>query len=1495
MKKIKQLVVLLLVVFSITAPAQNLIDSLSSINGVLQPDSIRGDILSVSELNLNSASLATPLPSSVSNDTSRFFPPIFLQSGNSCLHSAEIGYTFTYEMNRLNGVAAGSWNNHDPNLYPYLYSFNYVNGGANVLGTPIYSGFRTVLSNGCPMYNDWCYSNGQNNSILYWMDGYEKYHRGMSNRVVGVKTITLYNNNSADIHFNKLKHWLADHGDGSEIGGVAVICIYTDNWVYNSVLPPASAHSGEYVVSQIGNGTVAHAMTIVGYDDNVCYDINGDGYITTNIDINGDGRINTYDSEYGALKIANSWDTWFGNNGFIWLPYSLLDEITPIGSYRKVYVCDVEERNVQLTYKATVRHSHRGHLALYIGYSSSVTSSMPQVRDTLNVFNNQGGGSVHIHGIDQNPIEIGLDFSSKYPNLNSCKKFFLQAVDNNNVGGNYSEGECFLQDFSLIDYRWGETFELPCIIPNIEIGKNTTTTLAINYDLLPFDDNPLPNVLNSNKIVRRTINIGSNIQISNDVNVDMYGTDSYDCNIVVKQGSTMTIDDGVTFTAKRGACKIIVEGNLVLGENVSFCADTNATLQLDFSCAQSVSSFNGSTFQKCDLILPSKSLRFCNCSFLETPLIMDNQKMNSGLLAIIDSCSFVSTLNQFENAIYINYYDAFMINNNTINGNESHFLNGLLIMNCGNTNTMVERFVSNNNISSCRDAGLVFYSSSGNIRNNKISGNRIGVQLLDNCNVGTFSGYCGVQSPQDTQFIHDNDTVEVRITRNCIPSQIRYNYINATASSHPYIKYEDVLSPGTTLSIDIAYNYWGEGLNPVANFVSTDPNVSFTHLPLWVVGACYGHEGNDERNLIVIADSLSSIGEYNKAKLLYRQVIKQYPSTVSAQVALKTLFNLECVAGLDFDGLKMYYLNDTVIGMNAALKSLAFSMSNKCNDAMHNYDEVIAWYESVLLDSLATFNDSIFAAIDLGDLYLRMEATGEKGLVGKLPQFIPASREAHKKRVSHALSLLPHSEKMSMDIYPVDYWLDVVTEQPEGYKIDEHGNVTISSAEGLAWFAAVVNGRNGQEANDFEGKIVKLDSDIDMGLHLWEAIGNSFIEDSVSFEYVQRFFKGSFDGGKHEISNLIHGYKGYYRRLEQFGGYDKCQGLFGNLVNARVENLRMKGFVCLNDLETGLHFGSVAAVAEESVVDRCYSKGSLFPEDHFWGDKGIPAGGIVYRSVNSEISNCVFVADSCISIQMGGIVHDNYTTNESRRAEVSNCYVFGKIIDYVDDSLRIGYSAGVAYANRADSGIENGSIIRNCYYYPVSPGNDIIGHRTAIACYNYTGCTIENCYYLAVPDINFYNGICGDNGGSVRDVSAFSCIGNSCVLETPLEIGEELTDDLEEALNLWINVQENPEDYENWCRDVWMEQGGGPLLCAVYEMLIEGTEGKTVIVPNPIESVLYIISDAIVSVDIYDVMGRKLVKTTDNQIDMSTFRPGIYIVSIVFNNGKNYQGKVIKK
>ena len=63
---------------------------------------------------------------------------------------------------------------------------------------------------------------------------------------------------------------------------------------------------------------------------------------------------------------------------------------------------------------------------------------------------------------------------------------------------------------------------------------------------------------------------------------------------------------------------------------------------------------------------------------------------------------------------------------------------------------------------------------------------------------------------------------------------------------------------------------------------------------------------------------------------------------------------------------------------------------------------------------------------------------------------------------------------------PTDYWKDVVTQQPSGYVLDAYDNVHLYSAEALAWLISVVNGLNGQEADDFNGKKVTLEANVDM-------------------------------------------------------------------------------------------------------------------------------------------------------------------------------------------------------------------------------------------------------------------------------------------------------------------------------------------------------------------------------------------------------------------------------
>ena len=98
----------------------------------------------------------------------------------------------------------------------------------------------------------------------------------------------------------------------------------------------------------------------------------------------------------------------------------------------------------------------------------------------------------------------------------------------------------------------------------------------------------------------------------------------------------------------------------------------------------------------------------------------------------------------------------------------------------------------------------------------------------------------------------------------------------------------------------------------------------------------------------------------------------------------------------------------------------------------------------------------------------------------------------------------------SQEKYAVEAsWTDVVTSQPEGFVVNEDGNVSITSGEGLAWLISAVNGLNGQEANNYEGRIISLENDIDISGNVWAAIGTQ-----------ENPFKGTFDGQGFSINGI---------------------------------------------------------------------------------------------------------------------------------------------------------------------------------------------------------------------------------------------------------------------------------------------------------------------------------------------------------------------------------------
>lgn len=496
----------------------------------------------------------------------------------------------------------------------------------------------------------------------------------------------------------------------------------------------------------------------------------------------------------------------------------------------------------------------------------------------------------------------------------------------------------------------------------------------------------------------------------------------FDADVVVQEGSLLRMLNETSVIARSGNCRLVIRGSMEMGSRMSFEAKDGASLEIVFQNDTAVS-INDASFVNCTLTLPKKSIAFSNCNFRGTGVSAQiNSFQNTGNEVVaLNNCSFVPNGSTIENAIYIKGYSSFMINGCVIENpdNEGSFNHGINVHNSGSVSA--GSVVANNEITKCSMVGLQFYHSNGNIRNNRIHNNGIGVKLLNNSNVGEFTGRCYAQTAEGTQFIHDNERDEVFMTSSCVPEVFRYNAISDD-DDIPFLYYEvsgDVNGNDSLYRapIDVTYNYWGTNFLPNTHLYP-NPIDYYQYLPKWSLGTCYGngHEpGIDGNRLVAEADSLAGMGAYSAAELLYKQVVENYPRTVSAETALKSLLNLERQRNGDFESLQDYYLTNEVIASDANLTHLSSSLANKCDEELELYANAISWYETVLDDPETTFSDSIFAAIDLGDLYLELEQVGEKGFYGKKEQYVPKSAKAHQKRTEYLLSLLPVVKDESME------------------------------------------------------------------------------------------------------------------------------------------------------------------------------------------------------------------------------------------------------------------------------------------------------------------------------------------------------------------------------------------------------------------------------------------------------------------------------------------------
>lgn len=252
---------------------------------------------------------STALPSSVDLSDSPCFPPIGDQGSiGSCIAWASTYYQYSYEVNKLNNVTSTA----DRVIYSPKWTYNNINSGVDN-GSSFTNAYTLLKNQGAVTLNEFPYysSAGYDLQDLPTYNGaIEDMRNALYTRLSFYGTYTISGNGTVitsnkDSDLNQVKTALNN-------GKVLTFQTYNDfnykkgtgNWsntklVYRCYDAPDSG---------------SHAMTIVGYDDNVTCDINGNGTIEA--------------GERGAFKVINSWgvtNSKANNAGVLWVMYDALN------------------------------------------------------------------------------------------------------------------------------------------------------------------------------------------------------------------------------------------------------------------------------------------------------------------------------------------------------------------------------------------------------------------------------------------------------------------------------------------------------------------------------------------------------------------------------------------------------------------------------------------------------------------------------------------------------------------------------------------------------------------------------------------------------------------------------------------------------------------------------------------------------------------------------------------------------------------------------------------------------------------------------------------------------------------------------------------------------------------------------------------------------------------------------------------------------------------
>ncbi len=253
-----------------------------------------------------SGQMAAVLPAAVDNSTLTYFPPIRSQGEfGSCGVFSGTYYAMTYMYALSHDLDAK--NGGDANCFSPKWTYNMVNGGDYNNGSWYYWAYEIGQKNGCATFSEFPYNGSAGDPANYraWCMDKTVWRNSINRRCDQYGYVDATH---TDAGINQVKQMLVN-------GYILNIPTYIYSWQTQAIgNDPSTSADDPYVGKPCTywvNGTSGyHAMTLVGYNDDIWVDVNGNGAVDS--------------GEKGAFRIANSWGAGWGEGGFCWMAYDAL-------------------------------------------------------------------------------------------------------------------------------------------------------------------------------------------------------------------------------------------------------------------------------------------------------------------------------------------------------------------------------------------------------------------------------------------------------------------------------------------------------------------------------------------------------------------------------------------------------------------------------------------------------------------------------------------------------------------------------------------------------------------------------------------------------------------------------------------------------------------------------------------------------------------------------------------------------------------------------------------------------------------------------------------------------------------------------------------------------------------------------------------------------------------------------------------------------------------